>query len=1015
MNLRCLILRLGFIATLMASAGHAKTLPLLEFTTANGLPHNRVNSIYRDSRDFLWICTDDGVARFDGHQFVSYTSADGLPHMHINAILETRSGQYWLASDAGITQFDPAPNRNRFTSYLPPPPSEKRYVNTLFEDSDGTLLVGTNGGLVRFVPGVERSNFKEIAFGATSEKHGSAKVNSIARDARGHLWLGTEYGLYERLTSGAWRSYGRDEDFRYPFVFTLVTDSKGRLWAGFRGGFGRIAREPELRHPIFDLIRLFSEGIPFQDARDIFCSGDSRFWIATEAGLFEWVDFLSDGSKFHHYSAAEGFRVEETHAIAQDSAGNLWIGMRRSGLTCIRQTGFRTFNESDGLRLSDEPMLLRSHAGNPCVFDVGGGRRGLFCYDNRIDGFQAIYPALRYRFGDEEPHWLEMAQADPRGGWWFSSTRGMFYLSSLRSLPTLQFAGHITRFYEDSSGDLWAAVMFKDASDKRGLLHWRRSSGKLEDVTGLLPDGSLNGIASFAQDPNGNLWFGLERPGGLLRLRNGRFEIIDNSPPGHTNQLFIDSKSRLWIASTEGGLGRIDEPMSKNPRVRRFGRTDGLSSNEIWSITEDRSGRIYAGTSRGLDRLDLINNSILHFTSEDGLTNGDIRSALRDQSGDLWFTSSHGISRYTPEAADAPRPSAARITGLRIAGVPVPISEFGSNSLGPLNLSSHENSVQIQFGVIDFRFLTHLTYEFRPSLGNAWQPVGPSNSLNLLHLSPGRYHIEVRAVFPGAPAGEVAQLELAVAPPFWKRWWFQIACVLVICGSLFVLHLHQVDKQVSLERIRTQIATDLHDDIGASLSRIHIMGEAIRSNFNRNGNESAGMIGEIVDSSRRLLAEMNDIVWSLNARRDSFTDLANRLRAFGSDVLESRGIQWYVAAPDAHIPSYLTPDKRRQLFVIFKEAIHNVSKHSQARKASLRFWRERDFICAELTDDGCGMAGSSDTATAEGNGMTNMRMRANRLGGTLSVSTGIDGGMRLDVRLPIDKHVYALPRRRRPC
>lgn len=1005
-------LELLFLVALTALAVYPGTLPLLKYTTENGLPHNRVNNIYRDSRNFLWICTDDGLARFDGHQFVGYTSADGLPHMHINAILETRSGEYWIGTDAGISQFDSAPDKRRFTSYAPPPPYDRHFVNSLFEDSDGTLLLGTNGGLLRFVPRAGRSSFREIFYGATNRKPGSAKVNSIARDARGHLWIGTEGGLYERLASGAWQSYCNAEDLRYPFVFKLATDLTGRLWAGFRGGFGRIAMEPKPGHPVVDLERTFNDGLPFQDARAILFSSDSRCWIATEAGLYEWVDCLNFGSKFKQYSTAEGFIVEETHALAQDPAGNLWIGMRRSGLTCMRQTGFKTFDQSDGLRLSDEQVLLRSHSGNPCVFDAGGGRRRLFCYDKGKQAFETIYPALPSRFGEEEPHWLEMAQADPRGGWWFSSTRGMFYMTSLQSAPRLKVTRHVTRFYQDSSGDLWIAAMFKGASDRRGLLHWQRSTGRIEDETHLLPDGTLNGIASFAQDRNGDLWFGLERPGGLLRLRNGRFEAIANSLAGHTNQLFFDAKGRLWIASTEEGLGRIDEPSSQHPRIRRYGRAEGLASSEVWSITEDRSGRIYAGHSRGVDRLDPSNGGISHLTAEDGLTNGDIRSSLCDRSGDLWFASSHGISRYTPGRAQASKPSAARITGLHIAGVPIPISQFGSVSLGPLNLSPHENSIQMDFGSIDFRFAQHLSYEFRPGLKSSWQPVGPSNSLNLLHLSPGSYHIQVRAFYPGGPNGEAAKLAFVIAPPVWKRWWFQLALCLALCGFLFLLHIHQVDKQVALERVRTQIATDLHDDIGASLSRIHIMGEAIRGNLSRNGNESDGMLGEIVDSSRHLLTEMNDIVWSLNAHRDSFMDLVNRLRAFGSDVLESRGIEWHVAPPDSSIPAHLTPYKRRQLFVLFKEAINNVAKHSGAHKASLRFWRERDFICGELLDDGCGLSEAAFALAPEGNGMRNMRTRAKHLGGTLTISARLQGGVCLNVRLPADKHIHALRRMR---
>src|ERR1700687_1620321 len=127
----------------------ADVLPIRAYTTAEGLAHNHVNRIFPDSRGFLWICTDEGLSRFDGHRFANYTTASGLPHIHVNDMLETRAGQYWIATDGGITRFHPEARQNRFVTYAPPGPPDSLHINTVVEDGDGSILLGTSAGLYR--------------------------------------------------------------------------------------------------------------------------------------------------------------------------------------------------------------------------------------------------------------------------------------------------------------------------------------------------------------------------------------------------------------------------------------------------------------------------------------------------------------------------------------------------------------------------------------------------------------------------------------------------------------------------------------------------------------------------------------------------------------------------------------------------------------------------------------------------------------------------------------------------
>ena len=266
------------------------------FDTESGLPHNRVNRIHLDSKGFLWICTDDGLSRFDGHQFVNYTTADGLPHKYVNDLLESRAGEYWVATDGGVSLFDPRPRQTRFTTYAPPDPGEGSHVNALIEEPDGTLLLGTSGGLYRFRALNHPPTFERIDFGPSPDPSRAVMVNAMAKDTRGSLWLATNNGLYHRGTIGGWTHFGTESGLSVDrwigakpvaFVDSFAHERNGRLWVAFTNGIGRIVTEPKPGTPVLDFAQIDQSGLG--RVRALWFGADGRRWIATESGLKEWV------------------------------------------------------------------------------------------------------------------------------------------------------------------------------------------------------------------------------------------------------------------------------------------------------------------------------------------------------------------------------------------------------------------------------------------------------------------------------------------------------------------------------------------------------------------------------------------------------------------------------------------------------------------------------------------------------------------------------------------------------
>jgi signal transduction histidine kinase len=399
-----------------------------------------------------------------------------------------------------------------------------------------------------------------------------------------------------------------------------------------------------------------------------------------------------------------------------------------------------------------------------------------------------------------------------------------------------------------------------------------------------------------------------------------------------------------------------------------------------------------------VDRLDPASGHIVHYSRADGLK-GDIRGATCDRRGDLWFLSNSGLFRLRTGTDSTRRALPARIMNIRVAGAPYAISEIGETTAAPAEFAWYRNSVQIDFSANDIQSLETPRYQFRlPGGQEDWSDPSPNSTVYFSSLAPGRYRFFVRAINSDGQASPApASFAFTIAPPPWRRWWFQTIAAAVAIGLILLWHRISLDRHLALERVRSGIATDLHDDIGASLSRIAVVSEATRERVSATDVDSRRMLADIADTSRTLVDGMSDIVWSIDPRRDNLGDVVARLRAFGSDVLESRGMRWTCEGSAIDARQELSPDQRRQVYLIFKEAIHNIARHSGAGNVTLRIHVRGNRVFGEIKDDGRGIPSDS----AGGLGLSSMRARAERLGGVFKIDDRPGGGTRITLAFPL--------------
>ena len=999
--------RTGLLALCLTAMGWATQLPLRTYTTADGLARDAATCIVPDSYGFLWFCTAEGLSRFDGYGFVNYGQAQGLPHRTVNAFLQTRRGIYLAGTDRGLARLDPAA----------PPGSPRKFVaitastqiDALLEDRTGAVWAGTVGGVYRIAdPGAAHPEVQRESLGQPD----AWVVNSLAEDDRGNIWAGTSFGICRRAADGAKTCFAESRSaLPSERVTAMAIDRDGKLWAGSMSGLWRLAIDGAA--PRLERKYGVADGLASERIHSIFSSADGSLWVGTALALSERT-----GDRFRNWSAAEGLRGRAVLAVKEDRQGNLWAAVDH-GLARIAHHGFATFSAAEGIGDRSITDLLERDGVIYAVSNEGSSVDLHRYRDGRFVTVRPQYPASIHYFG-----WASSQSAllDREGEWWIATGEG---LCRFPRVPFEQLAhtapkavytvrdglrgNDIFRLFEDVRGDIWITSI-----GVRGPSRWERATGRIHAYS----QDEVPGYATaYVEDRAGNLWIGFSndantgKPCGLVRYRGGKFEAFgaaDGVPAGWIGDLFVDRAGRLWVASADGGLGRTDSPAAARPRFSTYTTAQGLSSISVRRVAEDRLGRIYAGTARTLDRLDPAGGFVKHYSAADGLAPGVVSAALLDRQGALWFGNTMGLSRLTPSDDAVAAAPAVYITGLNVDGEARAVADPGVRSLPPLRLEPDQRSLQIEYVGLG----EALRYQYR--LGGAagrWSPPLAQRSVSYASLAPGSYRFQVRAVnADGGVGAEPAELEFSITPPLWRQAWFLASLIGAAILLGYGAHRYHLARQLELERVRMRIAADLHDDLGASLSRVAILSEIVNRQAGLAQSEPGRRLAEIAETARGLVDSMGDIVWAIDPRRDNVQSLLRRVRQLLSETLEPLGIAWELNAGIELESLSMAAEPRRNVFLMVKEAAYNAARHAHCSRVTVMVAVEQGECRVEVCDNGLGMPyPEPDT----GNGLGNMRTRARAIGGALEIARAAGGGTVVLLRFPMrGSHSYALVRGR---
>lgn len=998
----------------------AERLPIKTYTTADGLPRDEVSRVRQDSHGFLWFCTHEGISRFDGVAMTNFTVADGLPDRFVSDFLETRNGTNYIATGKGLVRLNPHGLRTSrenplFTTFLPDNPKAEK-IQVLYEDRNNQVWIGTSDGLYKLIETDGRIEFENVPLGEPLSTSGGAiaepgpntlSISAILEDSHGTFWIGTfGGGLFRLTTDGSKQRFTTENGLRDNKITDLLEDRQGRIWMSLRsdekGGICLLDAADAV-NPVRKCYTV-ENGLGSNWVRTILETSDGQMWLGTIPGLcrFQPENSLSVCKTY----SAENDLCADIFTIAEDKDGNLWTGSS-CGVKRIARYGFTTYNSRDGLDRDNVNSIFVNSAGEFFVTTYPFEKRFISRFDG--DKFSSLKVPLPDYVNYHGWGWQQTVWQDSRGAWWLPSGYGLFRSPDKTSFENLARAplkkvetgakgNEIFRLFEDSRGDIWITT----TNSANELLRWERATNIWHNYTSQIGFSEYRVGSALVEDRSGNIWIGASSDHGdsaLIRYRRGDFLVIsqaEGAPSNWIQDLFIDSHGRLWIASDNNGVWRLDDPDSDRLEFIKYTTANGLNSNSTASVTEDSFGRIYIGMWRGIDRLNPETGQIESFTTADGLPASFVGTSYRDRQNNLWFTTDKGLTRFVPEPPRPRNPPNILITGLRVEGDPQNVSVLGEASFLTLDLRSDQRQITVDFIGLGASLGEKLKYEYR--FGGADWTKTSERTLNFANLSAGDYLFEVRAqTADGIYSLTPAILSFRIAAPLWQRWWFLLGIVILISGIIYLINKYRLQRVLELEKVRTRIATDLHDDIGANLTRISLLSEVARQKA-ENGNGQ--MLSSIAEIARESVASMNDIVWAIAPEHDSLLDLTRRMRQHAEEVFALRDIDLNFNAEVSDLK--LSVGMRRDLLLIFKEAVNNAAKHSACTKVWIDFKVENSLLKLQIKDNGNGF---NPNDLYDGQGLRSMSRRAEYLGGNLTIESVQGTSIKFEINLPKDLHI----------
>jgi len=930
----------------LLEAVQAQRYPFRSFSIEQGLSESVVYDIVQDEDGYIWLATGFGLNRYDGINFRNYFEEQGLNSSRLRSLLKDDQGRIWVGSESGVNVIE--------DDSIHADPDYRALNNStvisIYQDTLGDMWFGTDGnGVWHYSDGIQ------IAQYTTSNGLGNNRVRAIAESEDGTLWFATRGGLTV-LESGNFRTYNLDDGLPADRIRDVKVDNNGVVWIGTRSGLVKFDRED---FEVFD----GEDGLINDLIRTISVNEDGELWIGTEGGISHF-----DGDTFKNFDLGSGISNEIIYSSLIDNENNVWFGTFGGGVNLFIGDYFANYDTELGLTNNLVTSFTEDAEGRVWIATYGGG---ITIYEdgalrpyqyNSVLPDNQVYTLFRDSKGDI---WIGMREGLAR------VTGGNLYVFRDEEFPFRK----VRNVMQASDGSYWIST-YDD-----GIIRYRQ--GEFQQITaenGIISNRVLDSV----EGDDGSVW--IATYGGVTRYHEGEFQsfaIQEGLPNNAVMNLMHDVDGTIW-AATFGGIAWFDGLKFQSITVE-----DGLPDDVSYFIHKSSEGYYWIGSTAGVIRFDKEayfnsneRNKKLSFkilNKELGLITNELNlgAVYEDNNGTLWFGTVEGFSsfypdRYTPSQV----PPQVHITGVNASGRDYePDREF--------KLTHRENYLEINYTGINFSAPNQILYEYRLSgIDPEWQRTN-ARSVKYPSLPPGEYTFRIHGRnINGDWSPELEELKFEISAPFWLRWWFWAFIGSVMVGIIYLFYnYYRARKMIDIERMRVRIASDLHDDVGASLTEI-----ALQSDFLQAGDlqgEIRKSLAQIGDQCRKIVSSLDDIVWSIDARNDTLGDLTDRMQDYVLNTLEQKNMDVWYDFDNLNMDNKLPVSVKENVYLIFKEAVNNIAKYSNGDRVVIKMENQNGNFEFYILDNGTTGRGTKKT----GHGLRNMEMRAKRIGADINIST----------------------------
>jgi signal transduction histidine kinase/ligand-binding sensor domain-containing protein len=998
----------------IAGLTQSPSLTFEHFTHEHGIS-GPVTRIGQDSLGFIWLGSMDGLYRFDGENFVQYrnnpSDATTIPNNIINDLCVDASNRVWAATNGGLCYYDFSDGLFHHISFdVELETIDRHRVHAVWPADELALWFAS-----KTILHLRNGDGSILSYRLPYEDN--LTIKCLYEDKNNHVWIGTNYGLYlfdparkEFKHHAAATDFTRQINLMATVHPLVPLQGDTLLMGSWYGGVQKVLYEN-------GIIKTFPLNDPIETnprkhvIKGLYQGRMEQWWVGSYgSGLSVWNNAEGKFTYHFHHDPANPKSLGSDYILDLyvDPSGILWIATDR-GLDKVDPLA-RQFQSVSLPELSGEfsvyqlPGFMMEDEQDPDYLWVCVSGAGLFHFNTENQTFQL------YQHNPDDPTSLPdngvyVMYRDHSNRMWVGTRKGLSLFDPVAQqfsvapgLVLKQIPG-VHSILEDQEKNLWFAThsygVYRYLSSLDSLIHYQHQP----DQSNVLPD---NRVFCMMLDDD-DLWIGTQNRGLCkLNIPTNTFTYYQNDksnplsiPDNGVYELYEDPEGLLWI-TTENGLASMDRATGSFKTYTTF---DGLCNNTVYSIRPDGQGNLWLGTNGGLSRFDPREKLFKNYYVHDGLPSNSISGAMIMKEGVLYFGTTGMINYCKPNMMKMNR----RLPPVIITQFKIFDKEYAvqrvRDMIEPIHLTHRENMITFDFAALNYTHSSLNQYAYKlEGFDEQWIYCGHKQSATYTNLNGGTYTFRVKAANNDGVWNEAGTYAtLIVHPPYWKTWWFFALLALLALSMLYLAYRIRVRQLMQLQNIRLRISRDLHDDIGSTLSSINMI-SSMSAQGTKNGEKSTEKFQVISSASRQAMDLMSDIVWSIHPKHDRMEMMIVRMRQYTSEILEAAQIAFTLDLDESAKKVILPIEKRKDFYLIYKEAINNLAKHSQAKNASIKIHFHRDTLDLVIKDDGVGFDPDQNHS---GNGVKNMKARASQIKASLTLDSQKGKGTTMKMQIPV--------------